>query len=195
MVTRASGMHNEPTLCNTTNFLLNILLVIVILVFDVWENWLRFADNLHWLQLAIFADGYETPVIETALPEFSKVDLDLLHNIILLNDITLLNFMPRQQTLVLALNWRWCTESQENLRIHRLWIFMHKALDDEMLSDTTNRWTEGFQQLPVNAVVEHVEEHNGLITDAHVTVAHELDEKLLDPVQTLSVISNLCNKK
>lgn len=188
-------MNNEPTLCNTTNFLLNVLLVVVILVIDVWENWLRFADNFHWLQFSIFADGDETPVIETTFPEFSKVDLDLLHNIILLNDIALLNFMPGQQALILALDWRWCTESQENLRVHRLRIFVHKTLDNEMLSNTTDRWTEGLQQLPVNAVVEHVEEHNGLITDAHVTVAHELDEKFLDPVQTLSVISNLRNKK
>jgi hypothetical protein len=188
-------MHNKPTLCNATYFFLNILFVIVILVIDVWEHWIRLADNLHWLQFTIFTDGDETPIIKSAFPEFSKVDLDLLHDIILLNDIALLNLMPRQQVLILALDWRWCTESQEYLSVHRLWIFVHDALDNEMLSDTTDRWAECLQQLPVDAIIKHVEEHDGLITDAHVTVTHKLNKKFLDPVQSLSVISNLCNKK
>ena len=104
-------MHNKPTLGNAANFLFYILFIVVILVFHMREHWLRLANNLQWLQFSILADSNQPPVVETALPELSEVDLDLLHNIILFNNVPVLNLVPRQQTLVESLDRRWCSES------------------------------------------------------------------------------------
>ena len=108
-------MHNKSTLSNTTYFFLHILLVIIILVIDVWENWIRLADNLHWLQFTIFTDGYQTPIIETTLPELAKVYRDLSEGRRELIDVPWVYLVPRQDGLVGVWQWRGRRQAQEEL--------------------------------------------------------------------------------
>ena len=95
----------------------------------------------------------------------------------------------------MSLYWRWCSKSKEDLRVYSFWVLVHYALNNEMLAHAPNSWTECLKQLPVNSIVKHVEEHDRLVSDAHVTVTHKLNEKLLDPVKTLCIISDLRYKK
>ena len=105
VVARTTRMNNEPTLSNTANIFLNVLFVVILLILNMREYWIRLADDFHWLEFTIFADSDKTPVIEAAFPEFAKVNLHFLHDIVLFNDIAIFNFMPRQQIFIVTLNW------------------------------------------------------------------------------------------
>jgi len=47
------------------------------------------------------------------------------------------------------------------------------------VGDGTNGGLEGLLQLPVDLIVDHVEEDDSLVAHRDVTVAHELNEQLL----------------
>ena len=50
VVTHATRMNDESTLCNTSHLLFLVLLIIVIMVrMDSWENWVRFTNYFKWL--------------------------------------------------------------------------------------------------------------------------------------------------
>ena len=72
---------------------------------------------------------------------------------------------------------------------------MNDDVNTQMLTHTTNYGSESFRDLPVYSVVEHVEEDNDCISDSDIAVTLKLDEKLLNPVECLLVVSNLGHKK
>jgi hypothetical protein len=145
VIFHSSGMDNESTLGNAADFLLESLLVVVIIriVTGCWEHWVWFAYDFKWLKLAVFTDGHESPVVETTFPELTKVKVNFLLNVIDGSDVSLLNFMPRQQMVVVAVDWRWGSKSQKDLRIFSLLLV---SLDDninyEMLTNTSNNRSE-----------------------------------------------------
>jgi len=51
-----------------------------------------------------------------------------------------------------------------------------------MLTNASNDRPECLLQLPINSIIEHIEQNNGLISDADIAVALKLNEKLLNPV-------------
>jgi len=113
VIFHSSGMDNESTLGNASNFFLESLLIVVIIsiVTGCWEHWVWFANDLKWLKLSIFTDGHESPVVETTFPELTKVKMNFLLNVIDGSDVPLLNFMPCQQMMVVSVNWRWGSKS------------------------------------------------------------------------------------
>lgn len=52
-----------------------------------------------------------------------------------------------------------------------------------MLSNRADDRTESALHLPVNAIIEHVEKDDSLVTHENVLVAEELDQDLLYEVQ------------
>lgn len=69
------------------------------------------------------------------------------------------------------------------------------GIDDEMLSNAPDDGSEGLGELPVNTIIQHVQENNGLISDWNLTVALELNQKLLNPVKSFLVVGNLSHEK
>lgn len=64
-----------------------------------------------------------------------------------------------------------------------------------MLSNTSHHWPEGLLKLPVNSIIKHVQEYNGLIPDSNITVSLKLDKKFLNPIEAIFVICNLGYKE
>jgi hypothetical protein len=64
-----------------------------------------------------------------------------------------------------------------------------------MLSDTPDHWSKGLLELPVNTIVEHVEQHDSLVSDANIAVSLKLNEQFLDPIEPILVISDLGHKE
>ena len=76
-----------------------------------------------------------------------------------------------------------------------LLVFLNDDVNDKVLSNTSNDWSESLLQLPVDSIVKHVEQNDGLISDADVTVSLELDEQFLNPEKTVFVVSDLSNEQ
>lgn len=88
-------MNYKSTLCNAANLFLNALFIgVVKIIISTRENWIRSANDLERLKFTIIADGNETPVVETTLPEFTKVNGHFILRVIFGNDISLLNLVP-----------------------------------------------------------------------------------------------------
>lgn len=102
--------------------------------------------------------------------------------------------MPSQYRRVLTHYWRRSTKTKEYLR-RRLLRFVYDALDNEVLPNRSNSRSECLKQLPVNSVIEHIQQNYCLVTNAHVTISKQLNEKFLNPVQSLLIICNLSYKE
>jgi len=72
---------------------------------------------------------------------------------------------------------------------------MNNTVDNEMLTNATNGWSECLQQLPIDSIVKHVQQNNRLISDANVWVTLELNQKFFYPIKAFLVIGNLGYKK
>jgi len=145
VIFHSSGVDNESTLGNAADFLLEGLLIVVIISIATGcrEHWVWFANDFKGLELTIFTDGHESPVVETTFPELTKVNLNFLLNVIDGGDVPLLNFMPRQQMVVVSIDWRWRSKSQKDLRIFsRLLVSLDNNINDEMLTNTSNNGSE-----------------------------------------------------
>jgi len=110
---------------------------------------------------------YKSPIIETTLPELAKVDI-YFNSFFLLTflNVPQLDLMPLQNLFVLPLNGRRGEHAQEELAVSVNEVV--KVSEDvyfEMHADAPDDWFEGLLQLPVHAVVEHVEHYHGLVSD------------------------------
>lgn len=116
VISHSLGMHNKSSLSNAANFFLNTLFIVVIkVIIRGWEYWVWLTNNLEWLQLTIFGDGDESPVVETTFPELAEVDGNLLLDVVLLDNVALLKFVPGQKVSVVASDWRWGAKTKEDL--------------------------------------------------------------------------------
>ena len=97
--------------------------------------------------------------------------------------------------LIRPFDWWRRSKSQKYLRIYGFWILVDETLNDEMLTNRSYRWSECLKQLPIDTIIEHVEQNDGLVTNAHIIIPHKLNKKLFNPVKTFFIICNLCNKK
>jgi len=109
MLPHSFRMDYKSSLSDAANFFLLTLFIIVIklIIFGRWEHWFWLSNDFKWLQFSIFTNRDESPIVETTLPEFSKIDANLLLDVILLYDVSLLEFMPSQQVQVVSNDWRW----------------------------------------------------------------------------------------
>ena len=72
---------------------------------------------------------------------------------------------------------------------------MHNQADDKVLADTTDDGAERLRNLPIDAIIEHVEQHNDLISDVDIAVALQLNEQFLNPVQSFLIVRDLGHKQ
>jgi|TARA_B110001450_G_C17576067_1_gene462882 hypothetical protein len=98
VLSHSSGMDNESSLGDATNFFLNTLLVVVIIGISAssWENWVWLTDNFEGLEFTLLTDGNKSPIIETAFPELSKVNMNVHLDVIDFCDVSLFNLVPCQ---------------------------------------------------------------------------------------------------
>ncbi len=61
-----------------------------------------------------------------------------------------------------------------------------------MLADAANHRSESTLHLPVDAIVEHVQQYDSLVSDKDVLVPEKLDKDLLNKLQLILVVVNLC---
>jgi len=113
VLSHSSGVDNESSLGDASNFFLNALLVVVIVSISAccWENWVWLADNFKWLEFTFLADGHKSPIIETTFPELSKVKVNVHLDVVDLCDVPLFNLVPCQQVVVVAIDRRWSSKS------------------------------------------------------------------------------------
>ena len=64
-----------------------------------------------------------------------------------------------------------------------------------MLADASNDRAERALHLPVHAIVQHIEQYNGLITNEDVTIAEQLHEYFLNQLERFSVIIDLSDEQ
>lgn len=146
MVSHSASVDDESALGNATDFLLYSLVIVIVLVgLYVRERRLRSPNDLQGLKLSILTDRDESPVVETAFPELTKVDLNIVHDLVFSNDVSWFNLMPRQQMEIVAGNGRWSTKSEEDLGISLLRILVHNTIDYEVLTNTPNGWSKSLK--------------------------------------------------
>lgn len=104
--------------------------------------------------------------------------------------------MPGEHRFVDSFNGRGCVESNEQLRGL---LFEQVVINDdgyfEVLADDTHDGAKGRGELPVDFVVEHVEEDDGLVPDANLVVTQQLNKQLLYQLQLLPVVRDLCKQQ
>ena len=72
---------------------------------------------------------------------------------------------------------------------------MHDTINDEMLANASNSRSKCLKQLPVDTIIQHVKQYDGLVPNAHVGIAKQLHKQLLNPVKSLRIICNLRNEQ
>ena len=192
------SMHDEPPLRQTSDVLLVVVVVVVEHVFlpHYWKHGVRLPNDLTWRELSILANLKQPPIEEAAFPELSEIDAYGEGNVVFFDDIPWLHLMPGDQVQVVPVDrWRSC-KSEEKLWVLGLLFLVRLRLldvhiDDEVLADGTNGGLEGLLQLPVDLIVDHVEEDDGLVAHCDVTVAHELNEQLLYEIERFFVVRDL----
>ena len=68
-------------------------------------------------------------------------------------------------------------------------------VDLEVLPNAPNDRTKSTLHLPIDTVVEHVEQDYGLVSHEHVLIAKQLDKDLLDELERLLVLVDLRHEK
>jgi len=72
---------------------------------------------------------------------------------------------------------------------------LDNCADCEVLANTPDDWPKCLGQLPIYSIIEHVKKHHSLVPYLNLTIPLKLNEELLDPVQALLVVCNLCYKQ
>lgn len=165
-----------------------------------WEHRLWLPKNFTGQELAGVADLVESPVEKAALPELAKVQADCEREFVFLHDVPRLNFVPCDEVLVVSLNWGGRRQTQEELWwCGWFWTFarveIDDGVDDEVLASGPDDWSECLLQLPVDLIIEHVQENYGLISDGNVWIAHKLDKQLFNQIESALVVRYLCHEK
>ena len=87
VVSHSSGVYDKSTLSDIDVGIFLVILVILSIVVDDWENWIRVTNDLTWNKFTNFADFKESPVEETAFVELTKVHRDLYSLVILVENV------------------------------------------------------------------------------------------------------------
>lgn len=154
------GVDHESSLGDGAKLALLLCVVVVICVAALGRE-TRFwdADDRQWVELAGLAHTNQSPVVETAFPEFTKVD----RNFLLSRAIGTwcyaggLKLMPCQQVMIVPVNWGWCCESKEDWSVFLFGTPLNDSFNHEVLPDTSDHRSEGLLELPVKSIIEHVE--------------------------------------
>ena len=122
--------------------------------------------------LSFLTDDHNTPVIEPTLPELAKVDRDLYTVLCDVNKVPLRNLVPREVRVMGGVKWTRCRYSYQYL----VCIFIKSLTGDvesnfEVLTNTSDNWLEGTLHLPIDSIIESVEENSGLISDEDILVS------------------------
>ena len=121
LVPHTFGVNNDPALgLRAELVILSLIVRGVLLLDDVLVVCIDLGDHLKGLKSAGLLDSDDTPVVETAFPELSKVYRDLRLVVLGTHYVPLVDLVPRQDGLVHTLNGRWCTQTDEQLRIFLL---------------------------------------------------------------------------
>ena len=72
IIAHATRMNHKSTLCNTACVILLIFFIKFIIILNMRELRRRLANYFHWLELTIFTNRYEPPIIKSTLPLYDK---------------------------------------------------------------------------------------------------------------------------
>jgi len=104
--------------------------------------------------------------------------------------------MPCQQVVVIALYRRWCAKTKEDLLVITLVFgFCYYHVYDEVLADASHYGSESLRKLPVDSIIQHIEQDNCLISHRDLTVSLELDQQFFEPIKPIFIICNLRHKE
>ena len=100
------SMHDEPSLRQTSDVLLVIIIVVIEHVFLSYyrEHRLRLPNDLTWRELSILANLKQPPIEEATFPELSKIDAYAEGNIVFFDDIPWLHLMPGDKVQVVPMD-------------------------------------------------------------------------------------------
>tara|TARA_B110000285_G_C15136749_1_gene627485 strand:- start:709 stop:1362 length:654 start_codon:yes stop_codon:yes gene_type:complete len=192
------GVDHESSLGNGAELTVLLRVVVVICVGALGrETWLWDADDRQWVELAGLAHTNKSPVVETAFPEFTKVD----HNFLLSRAIGTwcytggLKLMPCQQMMIVPVHWGWCCKSKEDWSVFLFGTPLNDSFNHKVLPNTSDHRSEGLLELPVKPIIEHIEQDYSLVSNCNISITLELDQKPFNPIQSLSIICNLGNKQ
>lgn len=106
VISHSSCVDDETSLSQRD--LLRIFLIVIfskVILIDNGENWIWLSNDLAWQKFTSLTDLIQSPVEISTFPELSKIDSNLHRDIILLDNISLLNFMPGNQILIVTKYW------------------------------------------------------------------------------------------
>ena len=179
IISNSFSMNNKSTLSNSSDLILNILIIIIISIIINTamlgrKDWLWSSYNLKRNKFSIITDRYKSPVIVTTFPEFAKVDIYFLTIICWVANVSIFNLVPGQDWFVVSFNWRRCWKTKENLWIFVFWFLCYTS-DNKVLSNTSYCSSKCFLQLPVKVIIKHVEINYTIVSDWHIRVAQQLN--------------------
>jgi len=99
-------MHDEPPLCQTSDVLFVVVVVVVEHVFlsHYWKHGLWLPNDLTWRELSILANLKQPPIEEAAFPELSEINANAEGNVVFFDDIPWLYLMPGDQVQVIPVD-------------------------------------------------------------------------------------------
>jgi len=74
-------------------------------------------------------------------------------------------------------------------------VMIHGNVHLEVLADCADHWLVRGGELPVDSIVEHVEEDDNLVSDADLMITEQLHEEFLYPLELSFVIRNLSKEQ
>jgi len=87
-------------------------------------------------------------------------------------------------------------QADENLRVLVFCkVVIHGNVHLEVLADCADHRLVRGGELPVDSIVEHVEEDDNLVSDADLMITEQLHEELLYPLELSFVIRNLSKEQ
>lgn len=195
VVAHAPGVNDEPALRR-----LQLLFAVIRhhracachwKVADLW--WLR---NIERVSPAVISHENQSPVIESTFPKLAEVDRHF--NLVAFSpdDVAWLNLVPGENRAVNLFKRRRSLQPEKDL-VFKVWhvLSLHGQADLEVLPDAAHDWGKRVGKLPINSIVEHVQDNHGLVSDLDILVAQKLDQDALNPVQLLLVLLDLRYEK
>lgn len=97
------GMDDESSLSNAAHLFFDIFFIVIVMGLG-WKHWLVLSEDLLRKELSILAYLHESPIVESALPELTEVDGNLLLIVVDLLNVALLYLVPSQDMAVVSLD-------------------------------------------------------------------------------------------
>ena len=155
-----------------------IIEFILLLLMNKWEYRFGFSNYFTWSKTALLTDFNKSPIKKSTFPEFSKINVNGSLDLIFGNNISWFNFMPGDQIFVVPKNRGRSCKTNEILRIIIIRftiIILDRNINNKMLADGSDNWSESFLKLPIYFIIQHIEKDYWLIPHHNITKSHQLN--------------------